>query len=97
MAVAKRMNTGAVNINNVLIGVAQAPVPMAGWGESGLGSRQGGAAGIRKYCRTKSIVGDRVAMKKELNWYPYTRRKGRILAGIIRVLNARDWHRRLGR
>jgi acyl-CoA reductase-like NAD-dependent aldehyde dehydrogenase len=97
MAVAKRMNTGTVNINNVLMGVAQTPVPMAGWGESGLGSRQGGAAGIRKYCRTKSIVGDRVAMKKELNWYPYTRRKGRILTGMLRVLNARDWRRRLGR
>jgi acyl-CoA reductase-like NAD-dependent aldehyde dehydrogenase len=97
MAVAKRMNTGTVNINNELMGVAQAPVPMAGWGESGLGSRQGGAAGIRKYCRTKSIVGDRVAMKKELNWYPYTRRKGRILMGMLRVLNARDWRRRLGR
>jgi acyl-CoA reductase-like NAD-dependent aldehyde dehydrogenase len=97
MAVAKRMNTGTVNINNVLMGVAQTPVPMAGWGESGLGSRQGGAAGIRKYCRTKSIVGDRVAMKKELNWYPYTRRKGRILMRMLRVLNARDWRRRLGR
>ena len=97
MAVAKRMNTGTVNINNVLMGLAQAPVPMAGWGESGLGSRQGGAAGIRKYCRTKSIVGDRVAMKKELNWYPYTRSKGRILTGMLRVLNARDWRRRLGR
>jgi acyl-CoA reductase-like NAD-dependent aldehyde dehydrogenase len=97
MAVAKRMNTGMVNINNVLMGVAQAPVPMAGWGESGLGSRQGGAAGIRKYCRTKSIVGDRVAMKKELNWYPYTRRKGRIMTGMLRVVNARDWRRRLGR
>ena len=97
MAVAKRMNTGTVNINNVLMGVAQTPVPMAGWGESGLGSRQGGAAGIRKYCRTKSIVGDRVAMKKELNWYPYTRRKGRILTGMLRLLNARDWRRRLGR
>jgi acyl-CoA reductase-like NAD-dependent aldehyde dehydrogenase len=97
MAVAKRMNTGTVNINNVLMGVAQTPVPMAGWGESGLGSRQGGAAGIRKYCQTKSIVGDRFAMKKELNWYPYTRRKGRILTGMLRVLNARDWRRRLGR
>jgi acyl-CoA reductase-like NAD-dependent aldehyde dehydrogenase len=97
MAVAKRMNTGTVNINNVLMGVAQTPVPMAGWGESGLGSRQGGAVGIRKYCQTKSIVGDRVAMKKELNWYPYTRRKGRILSGMLRVLNARDWRRRLGR
>jgi hypothetical protein len=70
---------------------------MSGWGESGLGFRLGGAAGIRKYCRTKSIVDDRVAMKSEINWYPYTRRKGRILGLANRLVSARDWRRRLGR
>ena len=37
---------------------------MEGWNDSGLGSRSGGADGIRKYCRTKSIVAERVTMKK---------------------------------
>lgn len=61
MALAKRMNTGSVNINNVLMGAAQLSVPWEGWNDSGLGLRSGGASGIRKYCRTKSIVADRVA------------------------------------
>ena len=96
MALARRFNTGLVHINNVIMGAAQLPVPSAGWNDSGLGSRSGGAAGIRKYCRTKSIVADQVTMKKELNWYPYTPKKGRVQSAMARLLGARDWRRRLG-
>jgi acyl-CoA reductase-like NAD-dependent aldehyde dehydrogenase len=97
MALARKMNTGTVNINNVITGAFQIPLPFAGWNESGLGSRSGGAAGIRKYCRTKSIVAERVAMKKEPLWYPYGRTKGKTIAAMLRMTSARDWRRRLGR
>jgi acyl-CoA reductase-like NAD-dependent aldehyde dehydrogenase len=96
-AVARQMNTGTVNINNVITGLLQFGVPMAGWKESGLGSRSGGADGIRKYCRQKSIVAERVAMKKELLWYPYSRKKGTFVETVVRLLSAKDWRRRLGR
>ena len=97
MALARKMNTGGVNINNVITGAFQFPLPFAGWNESGLGSRCGGADGIRKYCRTKSIAADRVAMKKEPLWYPYSRKKGKVLGAMVRMTSARDWRRRLGR
>jgi len=97
MALARKMNTGTVNINNVIANIFQFPVPMEGWNDSGLGSRSGGAAGIRKYCRTKSIVAERVAMKKEPLWYPYSRKKGKLLSAMVRMMSARDWRRRLGR
>ena len=96
-AVARQMNTGTVNINNVITGIFQFGLPMAGWYESGLGSRSGGADGIRKYCRQKSIVAERVAMKKELLWYPYSRKKGAFVETMVRLLSAKDWRRRLGR
>ena len=95
MALARQMNTGTVNINNVI--ADGFPVPMEGWNDSGLGSRSGGADGIRKYCRTKSIVAERVAMKKEPLWYPYNRKKGKLLGAMVRMMSARDWRRRLGR
>jgi acyl-CoA reductase-like NAD-dependent aldehyde dehydrogenase len=63
-----------VHINNVITALLQFGMPMATWKEWGLGSRSGGADGIRKYCRQKAIVADRVAMKKELLWYPYSRK-----------------------
>jgi acyl-CoA reductase-like NAD-dependent aldehyde dehydrogenase len=97
MALARKMNTGTVNINNVITNVFQFPVPMEGWNDSGVGSRSGGAAGIRKFCRTKSIVGERVTMKKEPLWYPYGPKKGKIIAAMLRMTSAKDWRRRLGR
>jgi acyl-CoA reductase-like NAD-dependent aldehyde dehydrogenase len=97
MALAKQMATGSVNINNAMLNVQQYPVPFAGWKQSGVGSRSGGANGIRKYCRAKSIVADRVAMKRELFWYPYTPRRGKVQSLVARLLGARDWRRRLGR
>lgn len=95
--IARRLNTGTVNINNVITGIFQIGVPMAGWKESGLGTRSGGAEGIRKYCHPKSIVAERVAMKKELLWYPYSRKKGSFAEKVVKMLSARDWRRRLGR
>jgi acyl-CoA reductase-like NAD-dependent aldehyde dehydrogenase len=97
MALARKMNTGTVNVNNVITNVLQFPVPMEGWNDSGVGSRSGGAAGIRKYCRTKTIVADRVTMKKEPLWYPYGPKKGKLLGAMIRMMSARDWARRIGR
>jgi acyl-CoA reductase-like NAD-dependent aldehyde dehydrogenase len=94
-ALARKMNTGTVNINNVI--ASSLSVPMEGWNDSGVGSRSGGADGIRKYCRTKSIVAERVAMKKEPLWYPYSRKKGKTLTAMLRMTSARDWRRRLGR
>ena len=95
IALARKMNTGTVNINNVI--ASSLSVPMEGWNDSGVGSRSGGADGIRKYCRTKSIVAERVTMKKEPIWYPYSRKKGRTIAALLRMTSARDWRRRLGR
>jgi acyl-CoA reductase-like NAD-dependent aldehyde dehydrogenase len=96
-ALARQLNTGTVNINNVITGLLQFGVPMPGWKESGLGSRSGGADGIRKYCRQKSIVAERVAMKKELLWYPYGRKKGAFVETVVRLLSAKDWRRKFGR
>jgi len=96
MALARQINTGTVTINNALVGIFQFGVPFGGWNDSGIGSRSGGAEGIRKYCRTKSIVAERVALKKEPMWYPYSLRKGKLLDAAGRFVSARDWRRRLG-
>lgn len=97
LELAREMDTGSVNINNAILSVFQYPLPMQGWKESGPGLRAGGASGIRKYCRTKGIAADKVAMRRELFWYPYTPWKGKIQSAVARLISGRDWRRRLGR
>jgi len=36
-------------------------------------------------------------MKKGPLWYPYSRKKGKLVAAMLGMTSARDWRRRLGR
>lgn len=93
---ARRLEAGGVCVNNAMVHVFQFPLPMGGWKESGLGHRFGGAQGIRKYCRTQALVSERVSMKSEPHWYPYTTRKAELNARLLRLIGMHDWRRRLG-
>jgi acyl-CoA reductase-like NAD-dependent aldehyde dehydrogenase len=93
--VARRIEAGAVNVNDVIVNYAAMDVPMGGWKESGIGFRHG-EYGIKKYCRPESIVITRFAGKREPNWFPYTKTRRRLIGRIAQAFNARDWRRRLG-
>jgi betaine-aldehyde dehydrogenase len=93
--VARRVECGAVNVNDVLVNYLASDVPMGGWKESGIGFRHG-EPGIKKYCRSESLVITRFAGKREPTWYPYTKGRRNLVGRIARAFNARDIKRRLG-
>lgn len=95
--IARRLEVGAVNVNDMFTNVFTFPVPQGGWKESGVGARLGGAHGIRKYCRPQAVTATRLAPRSELLWYPYTALRGKLALRITRFLLARDWGRRLSR
>jgi acyl-CoA reductase-like NAD-dependent aldehyde dehydrogenase len=94
-AIAERIDSGSVNVNNVMTNVFQLPVPFGGQRNSGLGVRHGGAAGIRKYCWQKSIIEERFNLPSEIYWYPTKARNIRLMTRAARLLSAGDWRRRL--
>jgi acyl-CoA reductase-like NAD-dependent aldehyde dehydrogenase len=93
--VARRVECGAINVNDVLVNYFAMDVPMGGWKQSGIGTRHG-EGGIKKYCRSESLVITRFGGKREPTWYPYTKTRRRLLAPISRFFGARDWRRKLG-
>ncbi|EHB55458.1 Aldehyde Dehydrogenase [Mycolicibacterium rhodesiae JS60] len=94
--VGTRIEAGGVNINNAMINVFQFPLPMGGWKQSGLGHRFGGPNGVRKFCRQQAFVSEKVHLETETHWYPYSRRKARVTAAVLRLVEMNDWRRRLG-
>src|SRR4051794_826368 len=70
-AVARRIEAGAVCVNDALVNYAALELPMGGAKASGLGSRHG-AGGIRKYCQQQAILVTRFATKKDPHMYPYS-------------------------
>jgi len=87
-AVARRIQAGAVVVNDANANYIALEAPMGGWKQSGLGVRHG-AEGIRKYCRRQTIVLTRFAMKKDLYFYPYGRRKSESLVRLLKLLYGR--------
>lgn len=68
--VANQLITGAVNINEVAVSVANHHLPFGGVKESGIG-RYHGSAGLTIFCHEKAIVVDSGKLKTEIQWYPY--------------------------
>ncbi len=93
--VARRVHTGAINVNDVLVNYLAMDVPMGGWKDSGIGFRHG-EFGIKKYCRPESIVVTRWSGSREPSWYPYTRARRGLVSRVGRFFYARGLRRRLG-
>jgi len=94
--VAERLEVGACNVNDALVNYFHLEVPMGGWKDSGIGWRHG-PGGIRKYCRTESIVTPRLpTAKTEPLWYPYTPKRRKLMNRVYRAFNARGLRNRLG-
>ena len=86
--VARRIECGAVNVNDVLFNALTPGIPMGGWKESGIGWRNG-SAGIRKYCRSEAIVTARFPNLPEPFWFPYTAERRSVINRITRLVTAR--------
>jgi acyl-CoA reductase-like NAD-dependent aldehyde dehydrogenase len=88
-AIARRLESGAVCVNDAQINYLALELPMGGWKESGLGVRHG-AAGIRKYTRQQALLVTRFApLRKDVHMFPYRAGRTRLLGRLVRLLYGR--------
>jgi acyl-CoA reductase-like NAD-dependent aldehyde dehydrogenase len=87
-AIARRVEAGAVCVNDAQVNYVALELPMGGWKDSGLGARHG-APGIRKYCRTQTLLVTRFAPKREIHMFPYKAGTTRLLMKGVRLLYGR--------
>jgi acyl-CoA reductase-like NAD-dependent aldehyde dehydrogenase len=86
--IARRLQAGAVTVNDSQLNYTVFNAPMGGWKESGLGVRHG-PAGIRKYCHTQTILFLGRAPKKDLHMFPYKPWRSKLLARLVNLLYGR--------
>ena len=88
-ALARRLEVGAVCVNDAAVNYFALAAPMGGVKESGVGVRHG-AEGIRKYCRPQTILlSPRAMPAREPQFYPYSKRSARLVRTLLRVLYRR--------
>jgi acyl-CoA reductase-like NAD-dependent aldehyde dehydrogenase len=86
--VARRLQAGAVVVNDCNANYSALEAPMGGWKDSGIGVRHG-PQGIRKYTHPQTIVFTRFFTKKELYHFPYGKVRSEFLLKLLRLLYAR--------
>jgi 4,4'-diapolycopenoate synthase len=81
--VAARLSAGSCAVNDTIRVIANPYAPFGGNRHSGHG-RYHGPDGLHAFSRTKTILfaGDR--RRKEINWFPFSERTRRQLAGLLR-------------
>ena len=87
-AVAKRVEAGAVCVNDAVINYSALELPMGGAKTSGLGRRHG-PDGIRKFCQQQSIMVSRNFPKRELHMYPNTAKNTKRIGKVLGFLYGR--------
>jgi betaine-aldehyde dehydrogenase len=93
--IARRIEAGHCNVNDVLVNYNVLGLPMGGWKNSGIGSRHG-TQGIRRFCHTEALTIPRLPQaKNEPMWFPYNARKRGMIRRLFRFLNARGLRNRL--
>ena len=90
---ADRIEAGGTCVNDANVNYGVKELPFGGWGESGVGYRHG-PGGIRKYCKTHSLVVTRFGPKKDLHQFPYTKRMTKALERGIVLLYGRGARKR---
>jgi acyl-CoA reductase-like NAD-dependent aldehyde dehydrogenase len=87
-AIARKLQAGAVVVNDCVANYSAFEAPMGGWKSSGMGVRHG-PEGIRKYTHRQTILLTRFAMKKDLYMFPYSKRTSEFLLRLIKFLYGR--------
>ena len=87
-AIARKLQAGAVVVNDCVANYSAFEAPMGGWKASGMGVRHG-PEGIRKYTHRQTILLTRFAMKKDLYMFPYSKRTSEALLRLIKFLYGR--------
>jgi len=96
--IARQLEVGSVNINDAYANLFAMSLPHGGWKSSGIGARFGGANGLRKYNLQQAITVPRFrTMKRELLWFPYKPRTGKLAGRVLHAIAGRDLRRRLKR
>jgi acyl-CoA reductase-like NAD-dependent aldehyde dehydrogenase len=90
---AERIEAGTVMLNDVLNTYACPETPWGGVKHSGIG-RTHSIIGLRDLCETRHVNHDRVALGREVWWYPYKEGTFRaLLRGARLLFGKRPWQR----
>jgi acyl-CoA reductase-like NAD-dependent aldehyde dehydrogenase len=91
--VARRLQSGAVIVNDAIANYLALEIPIGGVKESGVGARHG-RIGVQKYCKRQNLVVTRFGLNRELYYFPYTKGAAMLTGWLMVALFGRGGRKR---
>jgi len=89
IALAQRLESGNACVNECVVSAGIPALPFGGVKQSGVGTRHGGAEGLRQFCVRQAILVEPRRRATEPTWFPYSARRARQLERLMGVLYGR--------
>lgn len=86
IALAERVESGSVCVNECVVTAGLPELPFGGVKQSGIGTRHGGAEGIRQFCVRQAMLIERRKRKTEMAWFPYSARRAKWIERLLPLL-----------
>lgn len=86
VALAKQIEAGSVCVNECLVSAGCPDLPFGGVKQSGVGTRHGGAEGLRQFCVPQAILAEHRRRATEPTWFPYSARRAKLIERAVGFL-----------
>jgi len=84
--VATRLESGSACVNECVVTAGLPELPFGGVKQSGVGTRHGGAEGVRQFCVRQAILIEPRRRKSEIAWFPYSATRARWIERFMGLL-----------
>ncbi len=86
VALAQRIESGNACVNECVLSAGVPALPFGGRKLSGVGTRHGGADGLRQFCVSQALLVEPRKRKTEPAWFPYSTRKAKQIERLMGVM-----------
>jgi acyl-CoA reductase-like NAD-dependent aldehyde dehydrogenase len=86
IALAERIESGNVCVNECVVSAGVPALPFGGVKQSGLGTRHGGAEGLRQFCVRQAMLIEPGKSKTDGTWFPYSIKRARLMERLLPVM-----------
>ncbi|HVN87697.1 MAG TPA: aldehyde dehydrogenase family protein [Candidatus Binatia bacterium] len=80
---AQRIESGNACVNDCVVSAGVPTLPFGGVKQSGIGSRHGGADGLRQFCIRQALFIEPRKRKTEPTWFPYSAKRARQIEWLM--------------
>lgn len=86
IALAERIESGTACVNECVLSAGVPALPFGGIKQSGIGTRHGGAEGLRQFCIRQAILVEPRRRTTEPAWFPYSTKRARQMETLMGLL-----------